>query len=157
LDLSAKDTQWKSIPQPFRRRALVAASFKGKVYVIGGFLPDDEPSLQVDIYDPAANNWTIGPNLPGENENGFGPAACTDGENLYASVADGSLSRLTLSGEGWDKVSTTTPRIVHRMVTHASEILILGGAAKKKQLNLIEPVTIGTPSADLAGAVRVQP
>jgi uncharacterized GH25 family protein/N-acetylneuraminic acid mutarotase len=144
LDLSAEKPQWNSVKEPFRRRALIATSYNNKVYVIGGFETELEPSKKVDIYDPASDTWTSGPELPGPNQNGFGPAACTLDGKLYISVADGTLYRLNQAGTGWDKVASTTPRIVHRLAPNGSELLVIGGAAKKKQLNLIEAVAVSS-------------
>ena len=36
LDLAAGKPEWKSVEQPFKRRALIAASYSGKMYVLGG-------------------------------------------------------------------------------------------------------------------------
>lgn len=73
--------------------------------------------------------------------NGFGPAACTSNGSLFLSVGDGNLFRLNAKADGWEKIAQTTPRIVHRMVANESDLLILGGAAQQKQLNLIEVVS----------------
>ena len=142
LDLSAGKPEWKTVKEPFHRRALIAAVYQGKVYVIGGFEFDSDPSKRVDIYDPVANTWSTGPELPGDEMNGFGPAACTAVGRLYVSVADGTLYRLDKAGKAWEKVTATTPRIVHRLAPNGTELLVIGGAAKKKQLDLIETVAV---------------
>ncbi len=111
------------------------------VYVIGGFNTDGEASRDVDIYDPAKGEWSKGPRLVAPDVNGFGPAACVLKGKLYVSVADGSLYRLNTAGNGWDRVAATTPRIVHRLVPNGSQVVIIGGAAGKKQLDLIEALT----------------
>lgn len=36
LDLSRPSSGWTAVPQPFERRALVAAVHQGRMYVIGG-------------------------------------------------------------------------------------------------------------------------
>jgi N-acetylneuraminic acid mutarotase len=141
LDLSAASPQWTTIKQPFQRRALIAAVYEGMVYVIGGFNTEGEASRDVDIYDPAKGEWSKGPRLPAPDDNGFGPAACVLNGMLYVSVADGSLCRLNPARSGWDKVAATTPRIVHRLAPNGSQLLIIGGAHGKKQLDLIEAVT----------------
>jgi N-acetylneuraminic acid mutarotase len=140
LDLSAASPHWITVKQPFQRRALIAAVYQNAVYVIGGFLSESEASRDVDIYDPTKDRWSKGPPLPAPDDNGFGPAACVLQGKLYVSVADGSLYRLNPAGSGWDKVARTTPRIVHRLAPHGSKVLIIGGAAGKKQLDLIEAV-----------------
>ena len=64
LDLSAKEPEWKAIPQPFQRRALTAAAIGTKVYVLGGLGPDGGDK-RVDILDTATGKWSEGPELPG--------------------------------------------------------------------------------------------
>ncbi|HYE21167.1 MAG TPA: hypothetical protein VEA69_22160 [Tepidisphaeraceae bacterium] len=140
LDLSAKDATWQKIEQPWERRALIAAVLDGKLYAMGGFDDQSDPSRRVEIYDPATKKWSNGPELPGQDRNGFAPAACVHRGRLYVSVADGSLFRL---GAGtWDKVAQTTPRIVHRLVSDGGRILVIGGATKGGNLDLVEAVAI---------------
>jgi N-acetylneuraminic acid mutarotase len=157
MDLSADKPVWKTIPQPFQRRAMTAAAFQGKLYVIGGFQSESAASLAVDIYDPNTAAWNTGPDLPGPEINGFGPAGCADEETLYASVADGSFLALNKAGDGWDRISRTSPRIVHRMVPAGRQVLVLGGAAGQKQVDLIEAVDVKpaeTPTTAPAAALR---
>jgi N-acetylneuraminic acid mutarotase len=140
LDLNTPGAQWKTIKQPFERRAIIAAVSDGKIYMIGGFDEESDPSLRVEIYDTQTGKWSQGPNLPGKAMNGFAPAACTVDGKVYASVADGSMLRLNEAENRWDKIATTTPRIVHRLIPYGTQILVVGGAAKGKNLNLIEVV-----------------
>jgi uncharacterized GH25 family protein/outer membrane protein assembly factor BamB len=142
LDLSAAKPEWKSIEQPFQRRALIAAVAEGKIYVMGGFTEEETPSLNVDIYDTRTGQWTIGPKLPGPPMNGFAPAACTLDGKVYVSVGDGNLLRLNEAAGRWDHVTKNTPRIVHRLAPHESKILVLGGAVKGDNFDLIEVVNI---------------
>jgi hypothetical protein len=53
---------------------------------------------------------------------------------------DGSLLRLNESTNAWDLVAKTTPRIVHRLVPHAGQILVLGGADRGGNFDLVEAV-----------------
>jgi uncharacterized GH25 family protein len=142
MDLAADNPEWKSVEQPFQRRALIVAVRHGKIYVLGGFDEADEPSLRVEIYDPNTSNWTTGPDLPGHKMNGFAPAACTMNDQLYVSVGDGTMYRLNDTENRWDEVARTTPRIVHRLAPHESQILVIGGASKGDNLSLIEAVTV---------------
>jgi N-acetylneuraminic acid mutarotase len=142
LDLTADHLAWKKIKQPFERRALAAASYQGKVFVLGGFDQDDEAKLRTDVYDPQTDRWTTGPELPGPSSNGFSPAACTHKGKLYVSVADGTLYRLDDAAAAWQKVAKTTPRVVHRLVSYESQILVIGGASKSGNLDQIEVVKV---------------
>ena len=140
LDLSAAQPAWRSVPQPFKRRALVAAALDNKVYVIGGFDERSQVVRGVSVYDVASGTWSSGPDLPGGSMNGFGPAACVLGRDLYVSIDDGGLYRL--AGTAWTPVGRTTPRIVHRCVPSGEQILVIGGANKGNNSDLIEGVTI---------------
>jgi N-acetylneuraminic acid mutarotase len=138
LDLAAEKPEWKSVPQPFTRRAFIAAAHDDKIYVLGGF---DEGSKVVrgsSIYDAARGTWSDGPALPGGAMNGFGPAAAVVDGRLYISVDDGTVHRLTVAGDGWEPVGRATPRIVHRLVAHDGRLLIAGGAAKAENSDAIE-------------------
>jgi hypothetical protein len=142
LDLSAPKLEWKSLPQPFRRRALIAAVYKGRMFVMGGITDLDRVVGDVDIYDPRTKVWTNGPALPGSGVNPFGPAAAVDAGSLYVSVADGTLYRLDPSEQNWEKVGRGTPRVAHRAVADGQSILVMGGADKGKDLDLIEAIPV---------------
>ncbi|WP_031495042.1 hypothetical protein [Bryobacter aggregatus] len=139
MDLSAKTLAWKSVKQPFLRRALIAAAHEGKVYVMGGFTDRSSISAEVNIYDPKTGEWSKGPEMPGGKEEAFAPAAVEHGQRLFVSIANGALYRL---GKQWEKVAETTPRIAHRMASDGTRIYVMGGAEKGKNLDLIEVVTI---------------
>jgi N-acetylneuraminic acid mutarotase len=143
LDLANPSAGWKTLPQPFVRRALSAAVDEGKLYVIGGFTEEEEASRQVDIFDPATGTWAQGPELPGEALNGFAPAACMVGGIVHVSVADGSVHRLSQAGCRWEPVASVVPRIVHRAVSDGDGHLVLvGGAANAENLDLVERVPV---------------
>ncbi len=143
MNLADANASWSTIKAPFERRALIVSVHNDKLYVLGGFTQDDEPSLKVDIFDPASGKWSSGPDLPGKEINGFAPAACSIGGDLYVSVGDGTLARLDEQNNKWETVAKTTPRIVHRLAPDGSRILIVGGAARGDNLNLIESVNVG--------------
>jgi N-acetylneuraminic acid mutarotase len=46
------------------RSEMAVADLGGRVYVIGGYPPGRIPSDVVQVYDPATNNWTLGPATP---------------------------------------------------------------------------------------------
>lgn len=141
LDLGKQETQWSELPQPFQRRAIIAAVHDGKLYVLGGFDSNDRPSRRVDIFDPGSRHWTQGPGLLGPAINGFAPAACEHKGRLYVSLGDGNVYRLDEEINQWTLVATNTPRIVHRMIAAGEDILILGGASKGDNHDLIESFT----------------
>lgn len=142
MDLAAKKLEWKSAPQPFKRRALIAASFEGKVFVIGGINDANAVVGEVEIYDPATGAWSEGPMLPGGSAHAFGPAAAVHAGRLYVSLGDGSLYRLSRSGEEWEPAGKASPRVAHRIVSSGDELLVVGGARRGANLDLIEAVTV---------------
>ncbi len=158
LDLgggSGEAAVWRRIEQPFVRRALITAVAGGRLYVIGGFTDEDEPSLRVDIYDPAAGRWSRGPDLPGGAINGFAAAACTNQDVIHASVADGSVFRLRQAATAWEPVAAVRPRIVHRAVPCGPEaMLLVGGAAGRDNLDLVERVPLPALAAEPGRGVR---
>jgi len=150
MDLGDSRPAWKPVQQPFERRALIAAVFEGKVYIAGGLDAESEVHRTVDIFDPATGAWSTGPELPGKPLNGFSPAACVLGGKLYVSVADGTMYVLNDQKSGWDKVGVATPRIVHRLIPVGSQVLIVGGAMRGVNLDLIE--TLATDGKTAGGA-----
>lgn len=143
-DLKKFHSKWESVPQPFKRRALTAAVLAGKVYVLGGMNEEEKIELTVNIFDPAKNEWSLGPNLPGPRRNGFSPAACEAGGKLFVSTGDGKVWQLSPKGDAWDEIATLKQqRIVHRIVpTGRQSLLILGGAFGGDNIALTEEVTL---------------
>ncbi len=128
LDLADAKAKWKSLEQPFSRRALTAAVLDGQVYVIAGMTRDGGMDHGVNILDLKTGKWTAGPKVPGERMNAFTPAACVVDGKVYLNPADGKIYRM--NGEKWDEVSAVkTPRWVHRMVPLTEgRMLVLCGA-----------------------------
>ncbi len=142
LNLDAAKLEWKPEPQPFHRRALIASAYGGKMYVLGGFDDLSKVSREVSIYDPGTHTWSTGPGLPGTDIDSFAPAACTHGDSLYVSIADGSLYRLDETRQVWERAGNTTPRVAHRMASNGNTILVMGGAAKGRNSDLVEAVAV---------------
>jgi len=139
LDLDRPQAGWRTISQPFRGRAFAAAAYRGRVYVIGGLRPNEKmPTLAVHIYNPQTNTWSTGPQMPGDARNGFSPACCVAGDQLYLSPADGKTYRL--ADGGWQEVARLTrPRFTHRLVAVDSDkLLAIGGTSPKDQSKIAE-------------------
>jgi N-acetylneuraminic acid mutarotase len=143
LDLGRIDAGWQSFEQPFQRRALTAAAVRGKLYVLGGLTESGDAVQSVDVFDPAAGRWTVGPEFPGDGV-GFSAAACTVGEHLILSTSDGRLHRLDSAGERWLPVgSLSVPRIVHRLVPiRGDSVMAVGGASRKGDARILESATL---------------
>lgn len=142
LDLSAERPEWRTLPQPFKRRAFIAAALDDKIFVLGGF--DDRSNVVrgTSIYDVARGTWSDGPPLPGGMMNGFGPAATVVGSRLLVSVDNGGVYRLNASATGWEEIGRATPRIVHRLVPAGHDVLIAGGAYDNDNSDLVERLPV---------------
>ncbi len=138
LDLSKQPLQWESRPQPFVRRALIAAAWEDKMYVIGGIDPQGKVTGSVAVYDPRTAQWSEGPALPDVPMAGFSPAAAVYEGKLFVSIADGSLLRLDAPAKAWRKVAEATARVAHRMAPGGKQLLVLGGASRGNNLDAVE-------------------
>jgi N-acetylneuraminic acid mutarotase len=153
LDLAVAKPEWKSIPQPFKRRALAAAAVGNKVYVLGG-LGADGGDRRVDVLDVAAEKWTTGPALPGSDRVAFAPAACAVGGRLVANTSEGPVYRLTAAGDGWEKVgAAATKRVVARLVPLGTNAVVLvGGSGGGANVAAVEVVRVSDPAKPVTPA-----
>lgn len=156
LDLKDVSAGWKTVAkQPFQRRAVTLAARDGKVWVLGGLLPDASFSHSVDIYDPETEQWSLGPELPGRDENGFAASAFGVADDLVIGGRDGVVRRLKKGSRTWQPVARLAiPRFFHRLVPRSDdEVLIVGGAGASGHLSSIESVSL----AGDAKTVRIRP
>lgn len=144
LDLKEQNAKWRSVKQPFRRRALTAVAFEGKVYVVGGMTDEDQIVKTIDVFDPDTLAWSQCPDIPGPSRNGFAAAACVAGGRLYLNPGDGRIFCLNEARHAWEQVGRLKqPRIVHRMVAVGDDVLLtLGGAFKGTNIALTEALTL---------------
>lgn len=114
---------WRTLPQPFKKRALAAAALDGKLVTLGGIDESGNLSREVHVFDPGAG-WTRGPDFPAD---AFGVAACSDGHTLYASARDGQI--YALRDDRWQPAAKLAfPRFFHQLVqVGPSKLLALGG------------------------------
>ena len=131
MDLKADQPEWKTIATPpFQRRALALAAWQGKLYCIGGMREKGGMSTEVNIYDPASNSWSTGPELIGSGMEGFGSSAFASQGALYVTTISGSVQRLAGDGTEWEYVGQLLrPRFFHRLLPWQEELVIVGGAS----------------------------
>src|SRR5918997_1585859 len=79
---------------PLARSEHTVAEFNGKIWVLGGYPPGRLPSNLVQIYDPAASRWSLGPRLPQPIH------------HTHAAAVDGKLYK---PGGGIESASTGKP------------------------------------------------
>lgn len=132
LNLADPKAAWKSVPQPFQRRALAVVALDTKVYVIGGLTPKMDGETGTDVLDLHTGSWAKGPGLPGDRMNSFTPGAAVSDGKIYVNPIDGKVYRL--AGDKWEEVSSVpTPRFVHRLVPLPDgRLLAVGGASHGK-------------------------
>ncbi len=140
MDLAATPPKWTTAPQPFSRRALIAAAYQDKLYVIGGMDEKSRIVPDVTIYDPKTGAWAEGPELPEMSGRPFAPAAVVHQGSLYVSVSDGTILRLNESKRCWERAGEASGRVAHRLVSNGGSILVIGGASGGKNFDLIEAV-----------------
>ncbi len=138
LNLADPRAQWETLPQPFERRALIAAAHDGKMWVMGGIMKSGAVSNEVDVFDPAGKTWSKAPALPGTGTQTFAPAAAVWKGNLYVSLADGAVVRFDRERKMWAEAGFSSRRLAHRAVGTERELLLLGGAEKGNNLDLVE-------------------
>lgn len=143
LDLKAARPEWRTLAQPFQRRALTAAAVGTRLYVLGGLTPENGSGCSTDILDVATGAWSKGPAYPGGGMNGFSPAACELGGRLYLSAADGNVYRLSADGSAWETAGVLAHRrFVHRLVpAPGGRLVAVGGASKGGNVTAVEAVT----------------
>ncbi len=145
FDLTSPNAHWENLPSPpFRRRALAAASIRGKIFVMGGLNEDAEVVKSVDVYDPASRAWSHGPDLPGSKLEGFAPSAFGIKDKLYLSGVDGRVLRLNEAGDGWEVIGKlAAPRLTHRLLPGiAGDLLAVGGNFAGTPIRMIESIPL---------------
>jgi hypothetical protein len=146
-DFSDPSAGWQKLPQQdFRRRALAAGQWRGKMAALGGMDQNAKVSRRVDLFDPTKGQWSQGPNLPGTGMSGFGVSASSLGENLYVSGSNGRVYRLADDGSKWQAVARlATARFFHQLVPAGTEdaLLVVGGASRQGHLADIERIDVG--------------
>jgi N-acetylneuraminic acid mutarotase len=145
LDLTKPEAGWKTLPQPWTRRALAAVVFGGKLWCIGGMTEDNDLSSVVDIYDPATQQWTSAPPV-GETERAkaFGCAACVVGGSLYVSPEGGKVYRIGADAKQWSECGKLAQsRYFHQLIAlDDTHLMALGGTSGGKPMDDVEIVTV---------------
>lgn len=157
IDLSKSPLEWKTIKDvPFERRAVSAAEFNGKLYVIGGMQKTGGVTKRVAIYDPKSGEWTEGPSILGGSMDGFGTASFASGGRLYTTTMSGAIQRLNEDGTAWEAVGQLeSPRFFHEISPWNGGLIVVGGASMSsgKALNL-ESIPTTTHATDKVSAAE---
>ena len=157
-DLTAEPLVWKPLPAAeFRQRALAVAATSKRIYAIGGMTPEGESTQAVQIFDPATETWSKGPDLPATGElKAFGASAWGSGDTIWASSADGKVQALNEGAANWRdaQVTLASPRFFHRILPNSrGALMFIGGAMKGKHLDNIETVDLSLLKAKPTAAL----
>jgi len=89
----ATGTWTNGAPPPVEIHHFQAVAFENKIYLVGamtGPFPTEPPLSNVYIYDPAADVWTVGPEVPADRRRGGAGAVLHNGEIiLIAGITNG--------------------------------------------------------------------
>lgn len=143
------EARWRSIPAPFRRRALAVAALGEDLVAIGGMTEDRKVSAEVDIFDRRTESWRKGPSFPGS---AFGVAATSVNGTVFASGQDGVMYRLDPNASSWVEAGTLAfNRFFHQLVAADGKLVALGGIngmapdARSRHVELFDAKTGTTP------------
>jgi hypothetical protein len=148
---------WQQLPaQSFRRRAVAAGHWQGKLAVLGGMDDQHDISQRVELFDPTLGEWSAGPELPGAGMAGFGLSAWDLDGRLYACGLRGRLYRLAGDGSEWEQVTRlATGRFFHRLLPGGSDsLLVVGGASRKGHVAHIERIDL-SPDGEAGRTTRL--
>jgi hypothetical protein len=145
---------WQKLPeQDFRRRALAAGQWQGKLVALGGMDQRAKPSQRVDWFDPQSGKWFRGPDLPGAGMAGFGVSGWNLDGRLYVSGFRGQVFRLSDDGSEWEEVARlATPRFFHQLVPAGIDgaLLAVGGASREGHIAELELIDVSAAKGDKA-------
>jgi N-acetylneuraminic acid mutarotase len=136
LDLSASHPEWSKIADPpFQHRALAVVANAERLFAIGGMDESNGPTKTVHIYDPQADSWSAGPNLPGEGSMaGFGASGWRVPSGLVVTTYEGDILQLADSKSSWELLGKTqSARFFHRLLPLEKNVLVSIGGANMNQ------------------------
>lgn len=140
------DEGWSTgaeMPEP--RHHLAAVAHDGEIWAIGGRTEDDETLRRVDVYDPDADAWRDGPDLPDPTsaavEGVIGDRIHLAGGEDPALVGGGTFDHhFVLDPEGGEwEIAEGPPLAVHGAAggTVDGELYVIGGAARQGLLSAL--------------------
>lgn len=137
FDPEARSWETLEIPDQVTRRGAAIVAFQDRIYIIGGS-SGGELSARVDVFDPASDSWTRGPDLPGAST---GIAAVAHHGRLHVlggTGIDEGGQRLTLrrhaswqpGDEAWrHEADLPTPRTTADAAVLNDAIYLIGGGS----------------------------
>lgn len=152
FDLNQPAVGWRTIAQPFRKRAIGAAVTGDHLVFIGGMDPDEKVSDSVDAYHVPSGEWKSLPAIPedpGNRMKSFGAAAVSHKGRVFVSDYSGKVYTLNEDLSNWSVAGNLThPRFFHRLeCVSDGELVAIGGASRKLgQMDTLEIISLATES-----------
>lgn len=149
---------WRSVPQPFVRRALAVVVAGGKLWTLGG-LDKTGMSRQVHSWDLGTETWAEAAKMPYVGDlDGFGAAAVGFDDGILMSASDGIVQAMPNGGETWRDVGRRWQehRFFHRMVAYRDQLFAIGGATPKGHTATLE-VQVLPRLSQLATSIATPP
>ncbi len=125
------DLAWRRLAAaPSERTEVAAATAGGRIYVAGGYAPDGATVATVELYDPAADAWVAGPDLPVAVNHAM--AATLDGAVHVAGGYGGdrrpSRQAVRLEGDRWRQLAPLPEgRAAGGLVALDGRLYLVGG------------------------------
>lgn len=144
-NLTKSPITWEAVPSPgFQRRAIAAAAYQGKLYVLGGMTSDNKVTQAVCLFDPKTGAWGEGPSLTGETMESFGASAFAQHGHLYVTGVKGRILRLSEDGQKWDEVGHLDKgRFFHRLLPLGEDrLVVVGGSSRAGRILSLELVRV---------------
>lgn len=144
-NLTKEPIAWEAVPSPgFQRRAIAAAAYQGKLYVLGGMSSDNKVTQAVSVFDPKTGAWSEGPSLTGETMESFGASAFAQHGRLYVTGVKGRILRLSEDGRSWDEVGHLDKgRFFHRLLPLGDDrLVVVGGSSRAGRILSLELVRV---------------
>jgi N-acetylneuraminic acid mutarotase len=143
-DVEQPASGWQKVRQPFRRRALAAGNWNGRLIALGGMDQDADISQSVDVFDQTKNSWSKTADVPGEGMAGFGVSAWNIGDKLYVCGCEGVVYRLSDDGDSWEKIAKLAkPRFFHRLLPAGpNKLIVVGGATSDGHIADVELIDV---------------
>jgi hypothetical protein len=141
-DVDPAREQRRGAPLPTARTEVTGTAWDGQVVAIGGLDENGAALANVDLYDPATDTWTAGPDLP---EALHHTAVETLGDRLFvvggytirqgAWVAETAVWSLGPGEEAWrEEPPLTTPRGALAIASTGSRLVALGGVGPGREV-----------------------
>jgi N-acetylneuraminic acid mutarotase len=150
-----KNTWTDGALPPIELHHFQGVSYKGKIYVIGamtGKYPDEKPISTILIYDPKADKWSEGDEIPENRRRGSaGVVVIKDKAILVSGIVDGHNGKHVAWVDEYDfktgkwKVLSDVPRARDHFaaVTKDGKIYCAGGRNTSEDTNQTFELTIG--------------